>query len=251
MILITQPRVGRFYTERFYNELLAMKMAAKSIGWNVHEAHFGWRLPNKIIESNQVGVPYGSQTFCKVIAKQMRWNLSENSNDWLTGLKDEFLKREISFCKLEDVRKLDFKGLKFIKSVDGKWFNAKLYKKEDFDPSPITLNDTPVLVSSPVNFTEEYRCFVYNGKCYAISCYIYKKVINNPENWHNPNCKKAEDFVNEVLRFHHSEPAVIDVGLMEEGWAVIKTNQSWASGIYGCNPLKVLEVLEKSCNKIN
>jgi len=43
-------------------------------------------------------------------------------------------------------------------------------------------------------------------------------------------------------------PSVIDVGRIKgKGWAIIETNQAWASGLYGCGPMQVLKVLEQSC----
>src|SRR5215471_12075977 len=37
---------------------------------------------------------------------------------------------------------------------------------------------------------------------------------------------------------------VLDVGLIpDRGWAVVEANASWASGIYGCDPVRVLQVL--------
>jgi hypothetical protein len=38
--------------------------------------------------------------------------------------------------------------------------------------------------------------------------------------------------------------AVLDVGVIRgRGWAVVEQNAAWGSGLYGCNPIEVLEVL--------
>lgn len=66
MILITQPRVGTAH-----NEILALQIAAKELGWDVLSAPSGWRLDEDLAKSGIKGVPYGSQTFCEVIAQQM------------------------------------------------------------------------------------------------------------------------------------------------------------------------------------
>jgi hypothetical protein len=60
------------------------------------------------------------------------------------------------------------------------------------------------------------------------------------------------EFVNDLLYDHdmHDDgfitvPSVIDVGRIPgKGWAIIEINQAWASGIYGCDPGRVLDVLE-------
>jgi hypothetical protein len=41
---------------------------------------------------------------------------------------------------------------------------------------------------------------------------------------------------------------VLDVGVIgERGWAVIETNAAWGSGIYGCDPKAVLQVIRRAC----
>jgi hypothetical protein len=38
---------------------------------------------------------------------------------------------------------------------------------------------------------------------------------------------------------------VIDLGYIEDrGWAVIEANESWFSGVYGCDPFAVLETID-------
>jgi hypothetical protein len=37
---------------------------------------------------------------------------------------------------------------------------------------------------------------------------------------------------------------VLDVGIIKgKGWAVVEPNECWGSGVYGCTPTKVLDVL--------
>lgn len=41
---------------------------------------------------------------------------------------------------------------------------------------------------------------------------------------------------------------VLDVGMIEDrGWAVVEFNESWVSGIYSCEPGKVLQALLAAC----
>jgi hypothetical protein len=40
----------------------------------------------------------------------------------------------------------------------------------------------------------------------------------------------------------------LDVGHIDgSGWAVVEANAAWASGIYGCDPGKVLDVVARAC----
>src|SRR5277367_2979877 len=156
MILITQPRVGTAY-----NEIIALHYAARELGWDVLPAPSGWRLEDDLIKSGVKGVPYGSQTFCEVIAQQMNWTLKANSFDWLAKLHPAYLKRKVEFMTLGDAKKLTER--KFIKPADDKCFDAQVYEPGSFKPHELIANDYPVLVSDPVEFDLEYRTFV-DGK---------------------------------------------------------------------------------------
>jgi ATP-grasp domain, R2K clade family 2 len=57
-------------------------------------------------------------------------------------------------------------------------------------------------------------------------------------------------FVETILaddRIEIPAATVIDVGIIRgRGWAVVEQNAAWGSGLYGCDPLKVLEVLRSA-----
>jgi hypothetical protein len=45
---------------------------------------------------------------------------------------------------------------------------------------------------------------------------------------------------------------VVDVGQIEgQGWAVVEANAAWGSGLYGCDPIAVLDVLRRASVKRN
>jgi ATP-grasp domain, R2K clade family 2 len=63
----------------------------------------------------------------------------------------------------------------------------------------------------------------------------------------DPHWQAAKAFAQTVCDNTSGLPAsfVIDVGILKTGaWAVIEFNPTWASGIYGCTPDKVLDCLE-------
>lgn len=253
MLLITQPRVGTSH-----NEILALQMAARSRGWDVLPAPGGWRLDDETIASKAIGVPYGSQTFCEVISQQMGWRLRANSFDWLSKVHPFFLKRKVEFMTLGEAKLLQ--ETKFIKPADDKVFEAKVYEPGTLITHESVLDDTPTLVSDVVEFDLEYRTFVH-GRVKTWSNYVFYEHIADPKYWnvipHEGNFL-PHDLVNDLLHhieYHDSfievEPSVIDVGRIPgKGWAIIETNQAWASGLYGCDPDKVLDVLEASCERI-
>jgi hypothetical protein len=249
MLLITQPRVGTAH-----NEILALQMSARSLGWDVLSAPGGWRLDERTADSKVKGVPYGSQTFCEVIAQQMGWTLKQNSFDWLAKVPHQYVKRQIDFMTLGEAEKLTER--KFIKPADDKCFDAKVYEPGEFHPNEIIERTYPVLVSDPVQFDIEYRCFVdRNGRVTTWSNYLFYGSINEPQYCHMIN----EDHIHPTVMVHDllthtlasalpTVPSVIDVGLIHgKGMAIIETNQAWASGLYGCDPVSALSVMEQAC----
>ena len=251
MILITQPRVGTSH-----NEILALQVAARAKGWEVLSAPSGWRLDEELTKSGMKGVPYGSQTFCEVIAQQMGWTLKQNSFDWLSKVHPYYLKRKVEFMTLGEAKKITER--KFIKPADDKCFDAKVYEPGTFKPHELIQDDYPVLVSEPVEFDLEYRTFVDGKHVKTWSNYIMFEHIADPRFWDvipTSEERTPNDFVDSFLfdsDVHDwgikTVPSVIDVGRIKgKGWAIIETNQAWASGIYGCSPMSVLRVLEQSC----
>jgi hypothetical protein len=250
MILITQPRVGTSH-----NEILALQVAAREEGWDVLSAPSGWRLDEELTKSKVWGVPYGSQTFCEVIAQQMGWTLKQNSFDWLAKLHPYFLKRKVEFMTLGEAKKIQ--ETKFIKPADDKVFQAKVYAPGELIVPEVVSDDTPTLVSDIVEFDLEYRTFTDGKKVLTWSNYVCYDHIADPMFWDMvPHGDRfPHEFVNDLLheiRYHDwgvtTQPSVIDVGRIKgKGWAIIETNQAWASGLYGCDPGKVLQVLGRSC----
>lgn len=245
MILITQPRVGTSH-----NEILALQIAAKELGWDVLSAPSGWRLDEELTKAGYKGVPYGSQTFCEVIAQQMNWTLKQNPFDWLAKLPKEYLKRKVEFMTLGEAKLITER--KFIKPADDKCFEARVYEPGTFKPHETIQDDYPVLVSEPVEFTLEYRTFATGNQVRTWSNYIYHGYIADPKLWDAVPAYEElpSEFVQDMLYWEDAstEPAVIDVGYIPgKGWAIIETNQAWASGLYGCDPLRALQVMEQSC----
>lgn len=245
MILITQHRAGTAH-----NEVLALQMAARELGWDVLSAPSGWRLPDELIASGVKGVPYGSQTFCEVVAQQMNWTLKANPFDWLAKLPKVYLSRQVDFMTLGEAEKLTER--KFIKPADDKCFDAKVYNVGEFKPHELISKDYPVLVSDVVNFDLEYRCFVDGTRVRTWSNYIYHEHVADPKFWDAIPVNTEwlpDDFVQFIMDDDiETVPSVIDVGRIPgKGWAIIETNQAWASGLYGCDAGLALQVMTQAC----
>lgn len=251
MMLITQPRVGTIGT--LHSEVLALHFAAKELGWEVYPTETSWRLPDDLIASGKQGIPYGSQTFCEVIAQQMGWTLEQNSFDWLAKIPKEYTKRQVDFMTLGEAKLL--KETKFIKPADDKVFPAKVYSPGELIVSEVVPLDTPTLVSDVVQWDLEYRCFCTPYEVLTWSNYIFHDNVANPKYWSvidSNDEMMPSDFVQGLL-YDMSEDedgvetfaSVIDVGRIPgKGLAIIETNPAWASGIYGCDPMRMLKVIQ-------
>jgi len=247
MLFITQPRVGTSH-----NEIIALQMSAREKGWEVIPAPSGWRLDEEITQSKQIGIPYGSQIFCEVIAQQMGWKLHQNSFDWLARVPRHYLKRRVDFMTLAEAKKINVK--KFIKPADDKCFDAKVYEAGEFQPNELIAGDYPVLVSDVVQWDLEYRCFVKDNRVQTWSNYLFFGEVNDPKyQYMIPGDHiRPDHFLNNLLKEIDPVPGcVIDIGVIhDKGWAVIETNPIWASGIYHCDPSSVLDCMEGTVTKI-
>jgi hypothetical protein len=237
MLLIATPNLK--------DDVVALIETAKALGFDIFVSPPGWRLPQHIL--GQHGIVYGEALFCEVIAQQMGWQLLDNSLDWLTKLPEKYVSRKIYYTTMVNARKESKK--RFFKPADMKSFEAKVYESgKDLSDSSV-LDEIPVLVSEEMNFTSEYRCFIKNRKVVSASCYLYKKDINKPEHYFVNN-DAVISFVNNMLKddlVGCVPGAVIDVGrFKKDTYAVIESNPAYASGLYGCELVAVLDVL-KSC----
>jgi hypothetical protein len=242
MLLIVSPN--------YKGEVQLLAETAKILGWDIY--HDGWRIPEHLLHSP--GAVYGEQFFCEVVAEQMNWKLVANPFDWLAKLPETYTARKVSFMKLSEARNITEE--KFIKPADDKCFPAKVYSSGKELTTNKDLDDVPILVSHVMKFTSEYRCVVKDRKVITSCCYLYKDYrvaepeINKPINY-NVNYDAVVDFVNTMLAdvaVECVESTVIDVGrFKKDTYAVIESNPVYASGIYGCEFVAMLDAIKAAC----
>lgn len=186
------------------------------------------------------------------IADQIESTLLGCSYDWLPNLSEEFIKREIKLFNLKDIS--DIKSKYFIKPALSKSFNAcvttgeRLHKEVKHLPEMLKVH-----VSEPVTWEVEYRCFISEKEIKTLSPYVrYKETFNSYEKpLLGPASERTEAFIfaqNLVEKVNIPNALVLDIGkIKNKGWAVVEPNECWGSGIYGCSPKKVLQVLLNSC----
>lgn len=233
-------------TPRFTDDAQALWRAASDLGWDIRRLAT-WRVPEDIL-----GVPdpvlYLEGLFGPTLAEEFGLQLIEPPVDWLPRLPNEYRKRRVYLTTLEEARTSVVKPT-FIKPPNDKSFAAGIYAGKDlpgeFDGTSL------VLVSELVQWEKEFRCFVLDREPRTISIYLRDGELQRDNDFSQEPGEEHEAlaFVRVILadpRVELGRTAVLDVGVMEQGWAVVEQNAAWGSGIYGCDPVQVLEVLRYS-----
>lgn len=240
---------------RYSSDSITLRRAAVAEGWNVFRLQ-GWRVPDELRERSESDdiTLYGEALFAAAIAEALGRVLLEPAPDWLPGLPAPYLLRSVRSTTLGAARGQEAPA--FVKPADGKTFPARVYDSGYELPSAEIVPDaTAVLVSEPVNWGIEFRLFVLDGWIITFSPYLRRGQLAQAGDgsWSATpgEVEAALEFAARVL----GDPAVglppavvLDVGIIaERGWAVVEANAAWASGLYGCDPARVLPVLARAC----
>jgi hypothetical protein len=227
-----------------------MLAAAQAAGLNA-ERLTSWRVPAGL--SQRDPILYGEPLFADVVAGPLGIALIQTPFEWLPSLPQRYLQRVVTSTSLAAARQHTRPA--FIKPADDKCFPAQVYAGGAELPDEAVLPpETPVLISAPVNWTVEYRCFVADGQVHTCSPYWRDGALAQAEDgaWPAPAAERdaALAFAHTLLADPHVAvpPAfVLDVGIIAgSGWAVVEANSAWGAGIYGCDPVRVLDVLRRA-----
>jgi hypothetical protein len=243
--LVLAPR----YTQDS-NRLWQAALTLAAQGWNVQRLH-SHQAPPELIEQDVV--LYGEGLFVRVIAEQLGLALFEPPAHWLSDLPAEHRLRDVHLTTLAEARSLS--GKAFIKPALDKSFDARVYDSGAELPASEYFDDaTPTLVSEPVMWEIEYRCFITDRQLRTLAPYVRNRetLTDDSGEWQTsaPEDDEAAAFINVLLadvRVSLPPAVVVDVGkIAGRGWAVIEANPAWASGLYGNDALAVLRVVQRS-----
>lgn len=234
---------------RYTSDTNAMWKAAIAAGWEVERLP-NWRPPESLASADPV--LYGEPLFAAAVADALSLVLIEPPPDWTVRLPWRYRQREIRFTTLAAVRRGHRPA--FVKPADDKCFPARVYASGVELPTEEVLpGTTPVLVSEHVAFDVEFRCFALEGELATSSPYMRCGELAQADDGTWPaghdELRGAVSFARRVL----DDPAVtcpptfvLDVGTIDGGWAVVEANAAWGSGLYGCDPSRVLSVLRRA-----
>jgi hypothetical protein len=230
-------------TPRFTEDSQALWRAAGILGWSV-ERLTTWRVPSELLHVPEP-VLYLEALFGPTLAEQFGLRLLEPPIDWLPRLPVEYRRRDIELMTLSEARGIADPA--FVKPPNDKSFPAAVHTWATL-PSEYP-DDMPVLVSEIVEWEKEFRCFVLNREARTHSVYLRDGELQRENEFRSSESEDIEviAYIQSILaddRVELPRTAVLDVGVIKgKGWAVIEQNSAWGSGIYGCDPTEVLEVL--------
>ena len=185
---------------------------------------------------------HGGPAFCRRVAAALGGSVVEPAPDFLPTLPHEYVRRQIDLITLGQARLLA--GPKFIKPVADKFFPAAVYESGTHLSGGPELDQEPVLVSDPVQWQWEHRMFVLDNRVRAYSPYSPQAPVTATAE-HGLEALEFSEWVLADTRVHLPRAVVLDVGWIRgAGWAVVEANEAVMSGIYDCDPIAVLEVLE-------
>lgn len=194
---------------------------------------------------------YGNVLHAAQIAPELPIQFVKIEDQFLPKLA-EYTKRKmelVSYCNLAQ----PVVQTAFYKPVSEKWFPARVYQVgESIIPDHLFPEDA-IYVSEVVNFVDEVRCFVLDGKVLTSSLYringqVWDLTGLPPDeiNYDNRvNNTPIPQYVAEICnKCNLPRGVVIDFGRLENGdWSLIEFNEAYASGLYYCDPYLAFEAI--------
>ena len=218
---------------------------AVSRGWTVLRAT-GPRVPPAPDADRDGGevVIYVEALFGPAVAAAVGRELLDVPDDWLPSAPRALRSREVRLTTLGGAADGPFPA--FVKPPGDKSFAAAVRSAREDLPGELD-PATPALVSEPVVWEDEFRCFCLDGRVRAVSPYLRGGRLAEDTEFaaDDGELAEAEGFAERVLRETPSPRAVVvDVGrIVDRGWAVVEANAAWGSGLYGCDAAAAFEVI--------
>lgn len=220
----------------------ALWRAAIRRGWSTERVR-GITVP--AIADDEI-VIYVEALLAPTIAEALGRLLLDPPEDWLVRIPSELRNRDVELTTLGAARKLT--APTFVKPPNDKTFAARVFHSGNDLPAAFD-DATAVLVAEPVHFMCEYRCFCLDGRVVTTSPYLLRGEHAAHDDYAAPPDELAEAsaFASQAAaatRAITPRAIVIDVGVIEgRGWSVVEANGAWGTGIYGCDPNGVLDVI--------
>ena len=210
-------------SSRYTIDSQILRKTAQSLGWETLRLD-GNTIPDWFDPPDSEIALFYTAPHAFDIAKQLGRTLVGCNPNWTVNLPTETLNRDLRQTTLGDALRMT---------------------------KPSIHRDSLVHIGEPVEFECEFRCFVAQSRVNTISPYVYDgQIVSDYESFpavDESELEKVRAYAETVLNHPDvpSPPAfTLDVGIIRgRGWAVVECNECWASGIYACDPTRVLETL--------
>jgi hypothetical protein len=179
------------------------------------------------------------------MAEALGVQLPEPPDEWLPMLPGVYRQRQVH---LTTFARAQTELPAFVKPPNDKSFPARVYLPDHVLPDYPA--ERPVLVAEVVVWEKEFRCFVLDRSLRTASLYARYGAPQDAEDYQSTADEDHElqHFVETLLNDPQvilPRAAVIDVGVIaDRGWAVVELNAAWGAGLYGCDPERVLDVVQ-------
>lgn len=231
-----------------------LELAARQLGWQVEKPVSGIP-PHSLTGRDDLAI-YGDWRVVTTWANALQQAMLGPTVAWLPQLPEQYRSRRVDLMTWQQA--LELTKPAFVKPATTKGY-AKVYASGAELPYPDSRpSSEPMLVSEPVVWGLELRCFVVERRVAAISPYYRGgRVIieQGVQPMQDSELEGALEFADKLLR----DPAVavppaftLDVGwIQERGWAVVEAGPAWFCAKYFCEPRGVLAVLKRACVSAN
>lgn len=194
---------------------------------------------------------YGNTFHASLLrGKQLPFRFLDIPPEYLANL-ERFTHRKIDLLPFHELKVASHD--RFIKPVNDKWFEAKVYKAGEL-PTGASSGHDPIYISEIAEFVDEVRCFVLDGVILTSSLYRINKQVWDltglPHDLINYDSRLKDtpipDYVSSISLVCSDLPhgIVIDFGRRSDGtWSLIEFNEAYASGLYYCDSTKAFEVI--------
>ncbi|WP_337175029.1 ATP-grasp domain-containing protein [Paludisphaera sp.] len=228
---------------RYTADSVNLWRAAVARGWDVTRLP-SWRVPDDFTPREPV--LFAEPLFNEAVAQRLGLRIIGPPEDFLPRLPREYTSREVRLMTAAEARSLA--GPVFLKPPNRKLFPARVYASgAELPDFPA---DDPVLAAEPVAWEAEFRYFVRDRRVRAWSPYwLHGALARRGEEWliDRDAAARTRTLVDRLLADGSIDlpPAVvIDAGVIRGvGPAVVEANEVSGSGLYGCDPVEVLDVL--------
>lgn len=218
---------------------------------------YGFDIPQHLDSYESVAWWMNAQHAARLQRAGVAMGLTAPGADWLPTVPQELTKRPVFSSELPEFLSLPSHYECWVKPSEAKidGFEAGWRTVEDVAhiviEHNIPLDSSVQWTDTLIDINHEYRFYVLDGEIITGSQYLVDDITyyDGAEATYLDEATEYARYTADSLGINQPDAYTLDVGKnMETGeWLMIEGNPAWCSGIYGSDPAKALQVIERSC----